>query len=61
MGADPFEVFGGLDDPDEGEATAGDCSVGEAVDEVGDEGEDVRDADASGDQEDSAVGGERLG
>lgn len=57
MWADPFEVFGGLDNPYEGEATAGDCSVGEPVDEVGNEGEDVRDADAAGDQEDSAVGG----
>ncbi len=49
MWADPFEMFGGLDDPDEGEATAGDCSVGETVDEVGNERQNVRDADAAGD------------
>lgn len=54
-------MFGGLDDPDEGEATAGDCSVGETVDKVGNERQDVRDTDAAGNQEDSAVGGERLG
>lgn len=56
-GADPLEVFGALDGPDEAEAADG----GRAGRVGGDEGADVRevvgDADAGGEEEEGAVGG----
>ena len=60
-GPDPFQVFGRLDHPDEADAARGDGAVREAVDQRGDEGQDVGDPHAAGDQEERAVAGERRG
>ena len=53
---DPLEMFGGLDDPDEGDSASSDGSLRVSSDEMLDEGDLVRDADASGEEEDGAVG-----
>lgn len=49
-------MFGGLDDPDEGDSASSDGSLRVSSDEMLDEGDLVRDADASGEEEDGAVG-----
>lgn len=59
-GPDPLEVFGGLDDPDEGHAAGGHGAVGVALDQVADEGDVVGDADAAGEEENGAVGVEGV-
>lgn len=53
-------MFGGLDDPDEGDAAGGHGAVGVALDEMADEGDVVGDADTAGEEEDGAVGVEGV-
>lgn len=59
-GADPLEVFGRLDDPDQGDAAGGDGAGGVARQEVADEGDLMGDADATGEEYDCAVGVEGV-
>ena len=55
---DPLEVFGRLDDPDEEDAAGGDGAGGEAGHERADVGDLVGDADAAGEEDHGAVGGQ---
>ena len=57
---DPLEVFGRLDDPDEQDAARGHGAVREALDQRADVGDLVGDADAAGEEDDGAVGGEGV-
>lgn len=57
---DPLEVFGGLDDPNEGDAAGGAGSVRVVRDEGAEEGDLVRDANAGGEEHDGTVGVEVL-
>ncbi len=59
-GADPLEVVGGADDPDEEDAARGDGAGGVPGKEGPHEGELVADADAGGEEHDGAVGVERV-
>ena len=55
-GTDPFEVFGRLDDPDQGYSAGGHSAFGVALDKLTDEGDLVGDSDTTSDEEDGAVG-----
>ncbi len=58
-GADPLEVAGGADDPDEEDTARGDGAGGVAREEGPHRWELVADADAGGEEQDGAVGVER--
>lgn len=49
-GPDPLQVFGGLDNPDEGDAAGGDGAIREPGDQMTDEGDVVGDADSAGEE-----------
>ena len=55
-GTDPFEVFGRLDDPDQGYSAGGHGAFGIALDKLADEGDLVRDSDTTSDEKNGAVG-----
>lgn len=59
-GADPLEVFGRADDPDEHDFARGDGAGRVAGDEVAHVRDLVRDADAAGEEHDGAVGVEGV-
>ena len=58
--ADPFEVFGGADDPDEEDAAGGEGAGGVAGHEVAHVGDLVGDSYAAGEEDDGAVRMQRM-
>lgn len=58
--ADPLEVLGRLDDPDEGDATDGGGALVVSLDEVADVRDLVGDTDTGGEEHDGAVRGQIL-